>query len=419
MIYTNNKQVGLSANEVNNLVNKLVESKQDKKIVFEGQEMLLTTALQRVNNSAVGKANIIDAETLPDSLTPNSQYWVKTYNGQTIDNGRYIILVDNLGTPHFMGESTSVPVTDIQINGSSIVDGATKIANIRPKTVIDDTSTDNDIPSAKGVLDLFKAGSGGGGSGDAPFIFVDYDWCTDGKDHYSALTAEQVEILKNPNSIIKVKYPGTNNDMMLQLHKMYDYGKVDTEGFTIQSWIGQNVRENNVKSSNPVPPDTIRGQYEHIDGMTPTFKFAIGRYDNLQQQKDTRLNTTNKTVVGAINEVYASVSSGTSITTSLTQSDIGLTGSFGVSQFSAFLIGDSLLQVSFRMGGVSTLVDETEIASISNDTYKPKGDIAGSVYLNKNTAVKVICLTTGKFYVYSNSSLSNATLYVSFLLPIK
>ena len=154
MIYTNNKQVGLSANEVNNLVNKLVENKQDKKIVFEGQEMLLTTALQRVNNSAVGKANIIDAETLPDTLTPNSQYWVKTYNGQTIDNGRYIILVDNLGTPHFMGESTSVPVVDIQINGNSIIDGATQIANIQPKTVIDDTATENDIPNAKGVWDL-------------------------------------------------------------------------------------------------------------------------------------------------------------------------------------------------------------------------------------------------------------------------
>ena len=157
MIYTNNKQVGLSANEVNNLVTKLIENKQDKKIVFEGQEMLLTTALQRINNSAVGKANIIDAEILPDTLTPNSQYWVKTYNGQTIDNGRYIILVDNLGTPHFMGESTSVPVVDIQINGNSIIDGATQIANIQPKTVIDDTVTENDIPSAKGVRDLVNS----------------------------------------------------------------------------------------------------------------------------------------------------------------------------------------------------------------------------------------------------------------------
>ena len=154
MIYTNNKQVGLSTNEVNTIVTKLVENKQDKKIVFEGQEMLLTTALQRVNNSAVGKANIIDAETLPDTLTPNSQYWVKTYNGQTIANGRYIILVDNLGIAHFMGESTSVPVVDIQINGNSIVDGATHIVNIQPKSTIDDTVTENDIPSAKGVWDL-------------------------------------------------------------------------------------------------------------------------------------------------------------------------------------------------------------------------------------------------------------------------
>lgn len=155
MIYTNNKQVGLSANEVNNLVTKLVENKQDKKIVFEGQEMLLSTALQRVNNSAVGKANIIDAEQLPDSLTPNSQYWVKTYNGQTIDNGRYIILVDNLGTPHFMGQSISSPtVNDVQINGKSIIDGATQIANIQPKATIDDTATENDIPSAKGTWDL-------------------------------------------------------------------------------------------------------------------------------------------------------------------------------------------------------------------------------------------------------------------------
>lgn len=147
---------GMSAGEINEMVTRLIADKQDKKIVFEGQEMLLTTALQRVNNSAVGKANIIDAETLPDSLTPNSQYWVKTYNGQTIDNGRYIILVDSLGTPHFMGESTSVPVTDIQINGSSIVDGATKIANIRPKATIDNAATENDIPSAKSVWDLLN-----------------------------------------------------------------------------------------------------------------------------------------------------------------------------------------------------------------------------------------------------------------------
>ena len=155
MIYINNKEIGLSANEVNTIVTKLVENKQDKKIVFENQEMLLTTALQRVNNSAVGKANIIDAETLPDTLTPNSQYWVKTYNGQTIDNGRYIILVDNLGAPHFMGQSASIPVVDIQINGTTIIDGATQIANIKPKTVIDDTSTDNDIPSTKGVWNTF------------------------------------------------------------------------------------------------------------------------------------------------------------------------------------------------------------------------------------------------------------------------
>lgn len=77
MIYANNKQVGLSANEVSNLVTKLVKNKQDKKIVFEGQEMLLTTALQRVN--------------------------------------------------------------------------------IQPKSTIDDTATDDDIPSAKGVWDLFNS----------------------------------------------------------------------------------------------------------------------------------------------------------------------------------------------------------------------------------------------------------------------
>ena len=45
MIYANNKQIGLSVNEVNSIVTKLVENKQDKKIVFEDQEMIFTTAL--------------------------------------------------------------------------------------------------------------------------------------------------------------------------------------------------------------------------------------------------------------------------------------------------------------------------------------------------------------------------------------
>ena len=146
---------GMSASEINEMVTRLIAGKQDKKIVFENQEMLLTEALQKVNAVANGKAQIFEASELPAKPAPNSQYWVKTYNGQTLDNGRYIILVDSLGAAHLVGKSVDSPsVNDVQINGTSIVDGATKTANIRPKTTIDSTATEKDIPSAKGVWDL-------------------------------------------------------------------------------------------------------------------------------------------------------------------------------------------------------------------------------------------------------------------------
>lgn len=146
---------GMSASEINEMVTRLIADKQDKKIVFENQEMLLTEALQRVNAVANGKAQIFEASELPAKPAPNSQYWVATYNGQTLDNGRYIILVDSLGVAHLVGKSVDSPsVNDVQINGTSIVDGATKTANIRPKATIDDTATENDIPSAKGTWDL-------------------------------------------------------------------------------------------------------------------------------------------------------------------------------------------------------------------------------------------------------------------------
>ena len=153
---------GMSAGEINEMVTRLIADKQDKKIVFENQEMLLTTALQKVNAVANGKAQIFEASELPAKPAPNSQYWVATYNGQTLDNGRYIILIDSLGAAHLVGKSVDSPsVNDVQINGTSIVDGATKTANIRPKTTIDATATENDIPSAKGVWDLVNAGGGG------------------------------------------------------------------------------------------------------------------------------------------------------------------------------------------------------------------------------------------------------------------
>ena len=147
---------GMSASEINEMVTRLIANKQDKKIIFENQEMLLTEALQKVNAVANGKAQIFEAAELPAKPAPNSQYWVATYNGQTLDNGRYIILVDSLGASHLVGKSVDSPsVNDVQINGTSIVDGATKTANIRPKATINSTATDNEIPSAKGVWNTF------------------------------------------------------------------------------------------------------------------------------------------------------------------------------------------------------------------------------------------------------------------------
>lgn len=43
---------------------------------------------------------------MPATTEPNTQYWVKTYEGTTLDNGRYIIMTDHLNNATFIGTSS-------------------------------------------------------------------------------------------------------------------------------------------------------------------------------------------------------------------------------------------------------------------------------------------------------------------------
>jgi len=100
---------GLDADEVSAIVKNATRYCQDKIIDFRGETMLLTTALNRTYTVASGRANISVLDTLPQELEANTQYWVKTYNGQTLENGCFIIIVDNLKVAHYVGQSSSTP----------------------------------------------------------------------------------------------------------------------------------------------------------------------------------------------------------------------------------------------------------------------------------------------------------------------
>jgi len=100
---------GLDANEVAAIVENATRYCQDKIIDFRGETMLLTTALNRTYSAASGKANISVSDTLPQELEANTQYWVKTYDGQTLENGCFIVMVDNLKVAHYVGQSASTP----------------------------------------------------------------------------------------------------------------------------------------------------------------------------------------------------------------------------------------------------------------------------------------------------------------------
>ena len=80
---------------------------QKKRITWQGTDnVLLTTVLQQIFEFAAGKVQIVVANTLPEVTEPNTQYWIKTYDDETIENGRYIILTDAENDATLIGTSS-------------------------------------------------------------------------------------------------------------------------------------------------------------------------------------------------------------------------------------------------------------------------------------------------------------------------
>lgn len=106
-IKRNNVTVGVSGDQMNAIKEQLINELQEKRITWQGTpDVLVTTVLQRLWEYAAGKVQIILADTMPETTEPNTQYWVKTYDGTTLDNGRYIIMTDHLNNATFIGTSS-------------------------------------------------------------------------------------------------------------------------------------------------------------------------------------------------------------------------------------------------------------------------------------------------------------------------
>ena len=103
MINYNGQTIGIDANEFAQALEELRVIFQNKTITWNGQQKLLTTALQETFEIANGKVQLVISDNLPQTTTPNTQYWVKTYNGETLSTGRFIIVTDSLNVATFIG----------------------------------------------------------------------------------------------------------------------------------------------------------------------------------------------------------------------------------------------------------------------------------------------------------------------------
>lgn len=102
----NEKVIAISGAQLEAFRQELIANFQAKRIVFNGaNDVLVTTALNQLLELASGKANIVVADTLPTPTNPNTQYWVKTYGGQTKTSGRFIVLTDAFNVATLIGES--------------------------------------------------------------------------------------------------------------------------------------------------------------------------------------------------------------------------------------------------------------------------------------------------------------------------
>lgn len=107
-IKRNNITIGVSGTQMTALREDLVNEFQSKRIRFNGVDgVLVTTALQQLFEMAGGRVNIVVSNALPSPTAPNTQYWVKNYDGQTTEDGRYIIMTDHLNNATYIGSSST------------------------------------------------------------------------------------------------------------------------------------------------------------------------------------------------------------------------------------------------------------------------------------------------------------------------
>ena len=108
MIKLNDITIGISGSDLDDFKEQQMNDFQEKRITWQGEEnILVTTVLQRLYEFAAGKVQIILADTMPSSTEPNAQYWVKTYSGTTLEDGRFVIMTDTLNNATFIGKSSA------------------------------------------------------------------------------------------------------------------------------------------------------------------------------------------------------------------------------------------------------------------------------------------------------------------------
>lgn len=111
-IYRKGKKIAISCSDLDKFKQEQFNEFQDKRITWQGEEnVLVTTVLQRLYDFAAGKVQIVMSDTLPQTTEPNTQYWVKTYNGSTLEDSRFIIMTDYMNIPSYIGTS-SADLTD-------------------------------------------------------------------------------------------------------------------------------------------------------------------------------------------------------------------------------------------------------------------------------------------------------------------
>ena len=151
MILQNDKVIGINANEFSTALENIKITFQPKIIRWNNENKLLTTVLQEIFDVANGKIQLVLADTLPQSTTANTQYWVKTYQEETLENGRFIIITDTLNVAHYIG-TTETDLTEY-LKKTDTEDRIYGTDGVGEQTTFAKKSTPNATPNANTILD--------------------------------------------------------------------------------------------------------------------------------------------------------------------------------------------------------------------------------------------------------------------------